>query len=382
MSNPPQPPLSSEREWLRHEKEVERREMAQASASQQTEQRLQERMQQYRTAPAQESANAVASGVRTARLAQDELEYQKTQETEKTTDRPPVRVNQFPPRRPGKAYDSMEEQVRMVQEQVRMVQEQVRMVQERRRELEDLRDRKQTQGSGYGTPGMVTEQEVLRKGRRASMNALALSTPPAPPAPQRVLGRAEWIAKTKKEQGTERGGRPVNPDAATAHAPLPRLKPKIVAIPPPPPTSFPRKHPGDPDLIRNAPPPRPDDFSVTGQVIRLAQSPKGQPHDWTWSEHMNALIVAVSDSYIAGINRKLPDGLTNIENKKLMRDMDMRQPYVDFAKKGMQRRIDWRLCSEHVLLMKDMDLAVTELGIEELHRLHRSIGIWKVWDSA
>jgi hypothetical protein len=136
---------------------------------------------------------------------------------------------------------------------------------------------------------------------------------------------------------------------------------------------------GDPDLIRNSATPDVFDCSADAQIIRTARSNTGIQHDWTWSKHRKIIYEAVVDARISELNIKLARGL---DARPLVRSMDEKhydedvKSTITFAKTGMQKKIDWMWCHEHMLVLGGWDFNVAELGPAELDTLVKRAGFW------
>jgi hypothetical protein len=136
---------------------------------------------------------------------------------------------------------------------------------------------------------------------------------------------------------------------------------------------------GDPDLIRNSAIPDVFDCSADAQIIRTARSNTGIQHDWTWSKHRKLLYEAVVDARISELNTKLAKGL---DARPLIRSMDEThydedvKSIITFAKTGMQKKIDWMWCHEHMGVLGGWDFNVTEVGPAELDTMAKRAGFW------
>jgi hypothetical protein len=136
---------------------------------------------------------------------------------------------------------------------------------------------------------------------------------------------------------------------------------------------------GDPDLIRNSAIPDVFDCSADAQIIRTARSNTGIQHDWTWTKHRKILYEAVVDARISELNTKLATGL---DARPLVRSMDEKhydedvRSMIMFAKTGMQKKIDWLWCHEHMQVLGGWDFKVAELGPAELDILVKRAGLW------
>jgi hypothetical protein len=133
-------------------------------------------------------------------------------------------------------------------------------------------------------------------------------------------------------------------------------------------------------LIRNEPTPSPDDHSETAQIIRIAQTELGALTDFTWEQHYQTLQISLMATLIDTLNEKLRRGLTP---RPLLRDLDHiqypeLQPFIYFARTGLQRQIQWAYCAEHTHIMETLNLANSEMSAEELDALVKKTGVWMV----
>jgi hypothetical protein len=135
------------------------------------------------------------------------------------------------------------------------------------------------------------------------------------------------------------------------------------------------------DLIRDGPTPALTDFSADAQIIRTARSQTGRLVDFTWTQHYNILYHSVMTARITELNNKL---FTGLKPQVLMREIlptsvpgELR-PLVVFSQTGLQQRIDWMWCWEHIELMRGLDPENTELDLETLDTLVKRTGSWMV----
>ncbi|KAF2676928.1 hypothetical protein K458DRAFT_410117 [Lentithecium fluviatile CBS 122367] len=135
------------------------------------------------------------------------------------------------------------------------------------------------------------------------------------------------------------------------------------------------------DLIRNAPTPADNDFSANAQIIRTVCCHAGRRVDFTWKDHYHILYTSVVTARITELNGKLAKGL---KKETLMRAIDPLsvpekfRSMVIFTQTGMQTRINWVWCWEHIEILEGMDLMVPELGLETLDSVVKQTGEWMV----
>jgi hypothetical protein len=133
------------------------------------------------------------------------------------------------------------------------------------------------------------------------------------------------------------------------------------------------------DLIRNAATPNRTDFSAKAQIIRTARSRTGRTFNFTWTEHYDILFHSVLAARISELNTKLSTGLTR---ERLIREISPKDvpadflPLIVFSRTGLQQRIDWMWCSEHLELMQDLDLSIPDFDLEQLDTVVKKTGAW------
>ncbi|KAJ4353603.1 uncharacterized protein N0V89_005333 [Didymosphaeria variabile] len=136
-------------------------------------------------------------------------------------------------------------------------------------------------------------------------------------------------------------------------------------------------------LIRDAVEPQPDDYSEGALIYRVATSPLGLQTPFTIQDDYDLIGACLHDQLVVELNRKLRDGL-DLHGRRLIRGIS---PYevnsdeklhriLDFTKKGLQVRIDWMFCTEHLDLLGELDLDKANLDLEEMDRLVKATGIW------
>lgn len=137
------------------------------------------------------------------------------------------------------------------------------------------------------------------------------------------------------------------------------------------------------DLVRDGIPPAKYDKAEAKLVYDVAMRRKDI--NFTFSAHFELLKQSLYDQLVAKLNEKLSDGL-ELENLQLVRDMsgdekhlnlnDIHHAMIRFTKSGVQRKIDWVFCQEHLDLLYDLDLNKPDLSLVELDKLVKATGVW------
>jgi hypothetical protein len=143
-------------------------------------------------------------------------------------------------------------------------------------------------------------------------------------------------------------------------------------------------------LIRDAKAPDHEDFTERALVIRVAISARGRQTDFTFANHYDIIVASLHEQLVNELNRKLRVGL-DLRGSGLIRNLPMRPNEnpellrtIDFVQKGLQAKIDWKYCQEHMDLLESLDKNKPDLNLEELHRLVRDTGVWvfeQVWQN-
>lgn len=146
-------------------------------------------------------------------------------------------------------------------------------------------------------------------------------------------------------------------------------------------------------LIRDAHPPHADDYSEGALVYRVAASAAGRRTNFTFVGNYHHIVRGLRRALRRKLNQKLEADLPN-PNAVLLRNMPLplpgqfinmwQQDVIIFSQTASQRRINWRDCPEHYGLLKDLDFAKPDLGIEELDALVKKAGVWvfDTWQAA
>ncbi|CAI6230490.1 unnamed protein product [Periconia digitata] len=134
------------------------------------------------------------------------------------------------------------------------------------------------------------------------------------------------------------------------------------------------------DLIREEKTPDPLNCTTRAQIIRAAQSFEGNKFPFRWSEHKDMLEISLKEALITQVNMKLESGL--VGGLMPLKDMDIRGVAPEyfgpvlFSKTGLQQRINWRWCAQHLEIIEKLDLSKPNMDLEELDWLDKSTGSW------